>query len=183
MLCVYSHTHFFIYSCQLFQKCLSTLPFNLHFLHEFVDSFQGCYKDGTDPGTLDCWWFSAVFLLTRLLTFLAYAVTLSMMYFIYGSIFLLILLIATINIQPFKKVVVHYPSTDSIFLIFSVILHITLLGRTITSMHQDTYYIIMTLLINFVIVPMIYISFLIGLWFVSRRRWINTIMNRIQSKD
>ena len=174
---------FFIYPFQLFQKCLSPFRFNWHFLHAFVDSFQGCYKDGTEPGTFDCRWFSAVFIFARLLTFLSYAMTLTMMYFIYGAIVLLTFLIATINIQPFKKVVVHYPSTDSIFLIISVLFHVTILGRSIASIHQDIYYIIMTLLLLVsAFVPIVYISFLIGLWFVSRRKWINTIINRISTK-
>ena len=42
---------FIVYPFQFFQKFLSYFPFNWHFLHAFVDSFQGCYKDGTEPGT------------------------------------------------------------------------------------------------------------------------------------
>ena len=163
---------FFIYPCQLFQKCLSTFPFNWHFLHAFIDSFQGCYKDGTEPGTLDCRWFSAIFLFVRILTFLTSAVTMSVMYFIYGAIFFLVLLIATINIQPFKKVV-HHQSTESIFLIISVLFHITFVGSTIASIHQNIcycYIIMLLLMLLSSFVPIIYISFLIGLWFVSRRR-------------
>ena len=44
---------FILYPFQFFQKFLSFFPFNWHFLHAFVDSFQGCYKDGTEPGTFD----------------------------------------------------------------------------------------------------------------------------------
>ena len=43
-----------LYPFQFFQKFLSFFPLNWHFLHAFVDSFQGCYKDGTEPGTFDC---------------------------------------------------------------------------------------------------------------------------------
>ena len=35
-------------------------------LHVFMDSFQGCYKDGTEPGTRDCRWFSAVPFIIRI---------------------------------------------------------------------------------------------------------------------
>ena len=45
---------FTFYSCQFFQKFLSLFPINWHFLHAFVDSFQGCYKDRTEHGTFDC---------------------------------------------------------------------------------------------------------------------------------
>ena len=26
-----------------------------------LDSFQGCYKDGTEPGTFDCRWFQLLY--------------------------------------------------------------------------------------------------------------------------
>ena len=45
---------FLLYPLQLFHKLLSFFPFNWHFFHAFIDSFQGCYKDGTEPGTFDC---------------------------------------------------------------------------------------------------------------------------------
>ena len=45
---------FVIYPCQLFQKCLFAFPLNWYVLHALVDSFQGCYKDGTEPGTFNC---------------------------------------------------------------------------------------------------------------------------------
>ena len=54
---------FILYPCQFFQKFLSLFPINWHFLHAFIDSFQGCYKDGTEPGTLDCRWFSLTMIL------------------------------------------------------------------------------------------------------------------------
>ena len=87
-----------LYPFRLFQKFLSLIPINWHFLHAFVDSFQGCYKDGTEPKTLDCRWFSGSMLLIRLM----FSSTFSAIYFIYTLIVLLLLLIAFINIQPFK---------------------------------------------------------------------------------
>ena len=43
-----------LYPYRFFQTILLSSPFNWHFLRAFVDSFQGCYKDGTEPGTFDC---------------------------------------------------------------------------------------------------------------------------------
>ena len=171
----------FLYPFQLFHKCLSFIPFNWHFLHAFVDSFQGCYNDGTELGTFDCRWFSTLILLCRTLLFLVYATTLSAMSFIYGTIVSLTLLIAIINIQPFKKVVIHYPSIDPIFLIFISLIYITFLVRSISSIYSDVYYKIMEP-VAFIsaLVPLAYILLLIGLWFVSRRRWINVLIHRLQ---
>ena len=44
---------FLLYPFQFFQRFLSLFPYNWHYFRAFVDSFQGCYKDGTEPGTSD----------------------------------------------------------------------------------------------------------------------------------
>ena len=161
---------FTLYPCQFFQKFLSLFPVNWHFLHAFVDSFQGCYKDGTEPGTHDCRWFSVPMLLIWPLLFTIYGLTLSTLYFIYSLIVLLILLIAMINIQPLKRIGPHYPLVDIIFTFLLCFSHIAILGRAF-SMHKsyNAYYAILTtvgLLSSGI--PMIYTFFLIGSWFISK---------------
>ena len=58
-----------LYPMKWFQRCLNLFKLMIsHFsLHTFVDSFAGCYKDGTEPGTRDCRYFAALFLLLRIL--------------------------------------------------------------------------------------------------------------------
>ena len=47
------------YPLCLCQRCLSVFPHRWQIaLYYFVDAFQGCYKDGTEPGSKDCRWFS-----------------------------------------------------------------------------------------------------------------------------
>ena len=65
-----------LYPFQFFHKFLSLFPLRWHFLHAFVDSFQGCYKDGTEPGTVDCRWFAQLGLFFRLAFPLIYTLTL-----------------------------------------------------------------------------------------------------------
>ena len=162
---------FILYPCQFFQKFLSLFPINWHFLHVFVDSFQGCYKDGTEPGTHDCRWFSVPMLLIWPLLFTIYGLTLSTLYFIYSLIVLLILLIAMINIQPLKTIGPHYPLVDIIFTFLFCFSHIAILGRasSIYDKKYNTYYatlIIIGLLSS--AIPMIYTFFLIGSWLTSK---------------
>ena len=161
---------FTLYPCQFFQKFLSLFPINWHFLHAFVDSFQGCYKDGTEPGTHDCRWFSVPMLLMWPLFFTIYGLTLSTLYFIYSLIIVLILLIAMINIQPLKTIGPHYPLVDIIFTFLLCFTHIAILER-VSSMYEkyDAYY--TTLIAIGVIssaIPMIYTFFLIGSWLISK---------------
>ena len=169
-----------LYPFQFFQKFLSLFTLNWHFLHAFVDSFQGCYKDGTECGTLDCRWFSALMLLIRPLFFIIFGMTLSIMFFVYALIFLLILLIAMINVQPLKNNV-RYPSTDSVFFVLLSLFSIAALGRGITYTEKHFYSTTMIVIIfasGFV--PILYITFLIGTWVVSRRKWIDLVIERQQ---
>jgi hypothetical protein len=158
-----------LYPFQLFHKFLSFFPFiNCHFLHAFVDSFQGCYKDGTESGTFDCRWFSGYTLLLRILFFVIYGLTLSVEFFGYAIILLVIFLIAIINISPYKKESVRYPSTDSIFLIFLSLVFILLLGR-VTVVTANFKYIEMTMSgFIFAFVPLFYTMVFIISWLVTR---------------
>ena len=158
------------YPCKFFQKFLSLFPFNWHFLHAFVDSFQGCYKDGTEPGTFDCRWFSVYMLLMRPLLFIIYGLTLSIMFFIYSLIAILILLLVIINFQPLKKVGLQYPLYNLIFLILLCLTNIAILGRELTYIERySAYHTVLTITVFLtVIIPILYISYLIGSWLFSR---------------
>ena len=159
---------FLLYPLQLFHKLLSLFPFNWHFLYAFVDSFQGCYKDGTEPGTFDCRWFSGCTLLIRILFCVIYGLTLSAAFFMYTIILLVIFLIAIININPYKKESVRYPSTDSTFLIFLSLVFIPLLGRGIVIAAKLKFMEIITSGFIFAFVPLIYTTIFIISWLVTR---------------
>ena len=169
-------TVFFLYPFHFFQKCLSLFPFNWYFLRAFVDAYQGGYKDGTEPGTFDCRWFSAFIIFSRPLMFIIYAATLNAMYFVYALVMLMILLIAMINIQPFKKTAVRYPSTDPVFIVLLSLFYMALFGRVVINMQNYSFFPAMTvLLLSSTLVPLVYITFLICFWLVSKRRWVSAI--------
>ena len=52
-----------LYPFRWFQKILNVLSVRWHVLHTFMDSFLGCYKDGTESGTRDCRWFASLLLI------------------------------------------------------------------------------------------------------------------------
>ena len=52
-------------SFSIFSNNLMLFLINWYSLRIYVDFFQGCYKDGTEPDTFDCHWFSALMLFTR----------------------------------------------------------------------------------------------------------------------
>ena len=93
-----------VYTFQCFHKFLSSLQMRLNFLHTFVDPFQGCFKDGTEPGVYDCRWFSVVRLLIRVACFFLYALTLGSMYFVYATVILIMVAIYfSLSSSPLKR--------------------------------------------------------------------------------
>ena len=150
---------------------VSLFPINWHFLYAFVDSFQGYYKDRTEPGTNDCRWFSVPMLLIWPILCTVYSLTLSTMFFAYSLIILLILLIAMINIQPLKRIGPHYPLVDIIFISLSCFVLIVLLENA--ALVREKYcstHSTLTIIIGFLtsVIPIIYTSFLIGSWLFSK---------------
>ena len=160
-----------LYPFQFFQKFLSYFSVNWHFLHVYVDSFQGCYKDGTECGTFDCRWFSILMLLVRPLFFIIYGCTLSMMFFVYALIVLIILLTIIINVQPFKKSAVRYPSTDSTFFVLLSLSYASILGMNISSSESNVCNkILMLICLLSAFIPIFYIAFFISSWMISKMR-------------
>ncbi len=111
------------YPFKWFQKILNLFPIRWYVLHTFVDSLQGCYKNGTEPGTRDCRWFASVFFIIRPLLMLVGALTFTMSYFAFGAMILTILTILIIMVQPFKEDKSHYSITNAIFIIVLALLY------------------------------------------------------------
>ena len=160
-----------LYPFQFFQKFLSCFPIQWHFLHTFVDSFQGCYKDGTEPGTCDCRFFAHLTLFVRLGFFVTYMLTLSAMYFVYTAILGALWLILLINVNPFKKTAASYPSTDKAFLTFIIIFYVSILGVNIASMESHHYVPAMDIVcMSAPFVSLVYILYVVLRWIALNGR-------------
>ena len=119
-----------LYPFSFFQKFLSLFPVRWYVLHTFVDSFQGCYKDGTEPGTRDCRWFSAVYFAYRFISFFLYGITRTESgdYFILSSIFMLLFILLLVAFQPYKNRVARHFQSNAIFLILYVMFYAVLIA-------------------------------------------------------
>ena len=163
---------FSLYPFAFFQKFLNVIPCRWHVLHTVMDAFQGCYKDGTEPGSRDCRWFTAIFLVFRPILFLIYTFTLSSAYFALSAIAILLLVLLIINIQPFKSQVARYMKINSTFLIFLAIFHMSLTGLDVAGIkvhrYIKTFYVI-TVLTG--VIPLVYAFLMIFYWIFSRRRF------------
>ena len=109
-----------LYLFAFFQKFLNLFPARWYILHTFVDSFQGCYKDGTEPGTRDCRWFSAFFILTRYLFLIVYGNIGRASYFPLCPLFLLCVILLLVVVQPYKShFAIHYKTNATFTILYT----------------------------------------------------------------
>ena len=169
-----------LYPFQWFQKLLNIFPFRWYILHTFMDSFNGCYKNGTEPGTRDCRWFASLFYILLILGFLIGLFTLNSMYYIIGSMGLVLFAILMINIRPFKKS--HYTDINVIFILLLALWYVAVTGIDIASIREhEMIWIFYVLVIIFVVLPLLYISVIVLYWIYKRRRFGFELIRRMHA--
>ena len=90
-----------LYPFRAVQKYLNLLSGRSQlFLNTFVDSFQGCYKNGTEPGTRDYRYLSALPFLIRLIMIM---IVVNATFAPFVNIILVLSIIFIITIDPFRK--------------------------------------------------------------------------------
>ena len=94
---------FILYPFLWFQKFLNLFPVCWYILHTFMDSFQGCYKNGTRPGTRDCRWFASAAFIIRFLMFLIGIFTFNAMFYPLVSLLGCFYIIFFLTLEPFKE--------------------------------------------------------------------------------
>ena len=117
-----------LYPFRFFRWFLNLFPFRCHFLHIFVDSFQGFYKDGTEPGTLDCRWFASMFFVLRCLQ-ISLFLFMDLNNFVPLSIITLVLMVSLLALfQPFKPSMSHLNIINIVFLQFLILFATAMAG-------------------------------------------------------
>ena len=117
-----------LYPFHWFQKFLNLFPFRWYILHTFMDTFQGCYKDGTEPNTRDCQWFASIYLLARFLAMAIGMLTLDETFFPYVSILLVLIALSFITVQPFKSSSAEYSNINVIFILLLAVCFVSSSG-------------------------------------------------------
>ena len=154
------------YPTSFCQKCLTRCKLNSQALRTFVETFQGCYKDGTN-GTRDCRYFAGLYFILRiiplLLTFGDYQAFMNLSALLY----LLIALFFTL-VNPYKKHI--YNIIDAI--IFSILGIIYLLltwsiEDVLTAGHSSTP--LLVLIDVLYSLPLLYLILFIVYWVLDRK--------------
>ncbi len=169
-----------LYPFQWFQKILNLFPVRWYVLHTFVDSLQGFYKNGTEPGTRDCRWFVSVFFIIRFLFFIEYALTLGTLFSVFSAMILTILIILMIVIQPYKEDRSHYSIINTMFVIAFAIASSSTLGddravfKKITKMSFFMYFALAV-----TATPLLYMTVVVLYWGWSQRDYVSGIIRRV----
>ena len=117
-----------LYPFRCFQKFLNLFPVRWYILHTFVDSFYGCYKDGTQIGTRDCRWFASLFILSRFCTMFIGACIQDAMYFHFSAIIFTIVALLFVSVQPFKENASHFTAINAFFALLLALLYTCVIG-------------------------------------------------------
>ena len=170
------------YPFAFFQKFLNCIPVRWHILHTFMDSFQGVYKDGTEPGTRDCRWFTAVFFLVRVIGFVVYAFAHNIVFFYLAAIILLLLVLLIVIVQPFKAPVAHYSKINATFFSLLIFIYIVVCGWDVASIKVRYFHQVFHVLLIFaVIIPLLYTLLMILHWIYSHSGLRSRLASRIRS--
>ena len=159
-----------LYPCSLCQKYLR-LVFPQRWqivLQIFVDSFQGCLKDGMEQMNRDYRWFSVVPVLLQMMIFITYSVTF-VSHFLFGGILTMMVVLAailTILVEPYKPKFGHYSNHFAVFVIFS--------ACVFTSIEIMGYRFLLTKVIyaaaGFIaIIHQVYIMVIVFYWFKKKK--------------
>ena len=170
-----------LYPFAFFQRFLNCIPVHWHILHTFMDSFTGCYKDGTEPGTRDCRWFAAVFFLVRLLGFFIYSFTHTSIYFPLSAFFLLLLVLLIVNVQPFKAPLAHYLKINATFFTLLAFHYLTISGLNIATIKVRNFVSVFYILAGFTgVFPLLYTLIIIVYWIISRRKFTLKFTSKVR---
>ena len=167
-----------IYRLRCFQKLANYCNIHSHILNALMDSFQGCYKDGTEPGIRDCRWFAGLDLFVRVVV---YSI-MSFLYFPFAALVLILVLIVFVNVQPYKTRNAHYNKIDITFYCLLAFFYTSLESANIASIKAFSFtnasYILAVLI---AITPLLYMACLSIHWMFSRRKWGKTLVNYLKA--
>ena len=171
-----------LYPFVFFQKFLNRFPFRWHILHMFMDSFQGCYKNGTEPGTRDYRWFSAAYLVLRWVFFILYGLTLSAAFFPLVSLFIFFFIVFLAILQPYKTSLRYYFKINIAFLAVLATFCIASSGRVIAGVlahHFVIFFSVVAVLLG--LLPLLFTIVLIFHGIISRWKFFIELVFKCRS--
>ena len=172
-----------LYPMRCFQRCLGRFRVRWHALHIFADSFQGCYKDGTN-GTRDCRYFAALYLLVRIIMQIILESSSSVIVFIWESITVFVFSILIAVLQPYKHRYYLYNTIDTVLaVLLAVFLMISFAFSSINNTTTVNFFVKRTALIGLLLLmsllPLAYLLYITLAWLCCSTRLRNKCYSRM----
>ena len=169
-----------IYQFHWFQRLLSCLHIRHQLLREVMECFQSCYTNGTQPGTKDHRWFSAVLYIILYENIIVYSAILDSGYITFGTMLIISLIILTALVQPYKNAT--HAKTD-IFLMGIIGLFFCFTeAMEHPSLRSETEYHVSTTLRNVVAtIPLLYTLFVTTNWIMRKMRKVKVFITRVRA--
>ena len=168
------------YQFAFFQKFLNLFPFRWYILHTFVDSFQGCYKNGTEPGTRDCRWFSAAYLVLRCISFLLYGITLNSVFYPSFILFMFSFILLLVLVQPYKTSASGHLKTNIVFLIVISMFTVAIFGVGASNIRGNISFLVLALCLS--LIPLVCIVVLVFHGIFCRKQFYLELVSRFRSR-
>ena len=158
-----------LYPLKWFQECLNFFNLSHFALHSFADSFMGCYKDGTEPGTRDCRYFAAFFFLLRFTNYIVLACTYDSYTFVIFPIIFVCFSIIFISALPYKSKFSPHNTTMMAFLMLFIVFCCCCYGYKYSLMaHQESLTSMRTFAFIVITLPHAYLASLVLKWAYAR---------------
>ena len=167
-----------LYPMKWFQRLLNYLHLSHLALHTFVDSFAGCYKDGTEPGTRDCRYFAALFLLIRILFYVIYQATLTASCYGWAGLVFAIHTVLLIMAQPYKRTYSSYNSISIIMLTLLTVIMLALLNANIAMIKDHQSVGITTITITILMALPLFYAIAISINWICRQDTLRRFISR-----
>ena len=159
------------YPIKCFRRCLQMLRLHTPCLIALVDSYQQCYRDGTN-GARDCRWFSAVYFLFRIGAFLTYMLFRNIFFHTITitlciQLVVVMVLLLVLYFSPYKVRV--YNHLDITILVFSVfIISLEVVNLMFEESQAESSIVSEILLLICLIIPLIGAVLYIGYYTVVK---------------
>ena len=145
------------------RKCLNARGLALQ---TFVESFNGYYKDGTEPGTWDCRWFPSMwFILKSLVLFAVFGISKNVLCYVVFVLFAIGVAITVMILKPYKLPYAKYNTVDTVFLLL-LAMWCASVAFVIEAWVRAKKLVTLALIVSAFIpvTPIIYVSMLFAYW-------------------
>ena len=160
-----------LYPLKYFQRFLNSTHLRTRTMDTFIDTFQGCYKDGTEEGTRDLRYFSAFTFMIRIILLMVFASTYNSLYYALGMIAMLAFSVLYIVFKPYKSKFSMYNTVEAVLYLTLAMLHGAVVSINIAAIKNIQYVNLthwMTCIIT--MVPLIYIVVITIAWVITHSK-------------